>query len=423
MKFKLSRYIIPSVISMILVGAYTNIDGFFIGNAVGDPGLAAINIAWPIVALITAAGTGLGVGASVIINGLRGEGRMEAAERVKKSALLLLGVTGVLLSALTLATYRPLLILMGAADETLKYAEDYSCVVSAGALFQVLGSGLVVLLRNDEKAGRAMAYTVVGLVIHVLLDVLLVELGALGGVAIATVISQLAVAAFCLMSMKFDWKQKGKGELSRWREILKASLAPVGVNFVPSLVLFFTNMAALSSGGTAAVSAYAVMSYAVYTYDYVFQGVCDGVQPALSYYFGAQDERSARYAARCAAVILAVCAVLFALVTPALMAILPGLFDVSAEAASLIRSGLAIYAFSYLFKAAVKFECAYCYIAQRFSAANFLTYIDPLLLTPLSLLILPRLMGTDGLWWAMVVSQAVTALIGIALFRRRSPAA
>ena len=65
MQFKLSKYILPSVISMVLVGTYTNIDGFFIGNVTGDDGLAAINIVWPIVALITAIGTGIGVGGSV----------------------------------------------------------------------------------------------------------------------------------------------------------------------------------------------------------------------------------------------------------------------------------------------------------------------------------------------------------------------
>ena len=73
MKFKLSKYIIPSVISMVLVGSYTNIDGLFIGNITGDNGLAAINFAWPIVALITSVGTGIGVGGSVILSTLRGK--------------------------------------------------------------------------------------------------------------------------------------------------------------------------------------------------------------------------------------------------------------------------------------------------------------------------------------------------------------
>lgn len=53
MNFRLSKFVIPSVISMVLVGTYTNIDGFFIGNVTGDDGLTAINIVWPIVAFIT----------------------------------------------------------------------------------------------------------------------------------------------------------------------------------------------------------------------------------------------------------------------------------------------------------------------------------------------------------------------------------
>ena len=71
---KLSRYIIPSVISMVLVGTYTNIDGLFIGNVAGNPGLAAINFAWPIVAFITSLGTGIGIGGSVLLNRFRGRG-------------------------------------------------------------------------------------------------------------------------------------------------------------------------------------------------------------------------------------------------------------------------------------------------------------------------------------------------------------
>ena len=82
---KLSRYIIPSVISMVLVGTYTNIDGFFIGNSAGEDGLAAINIVWPIVEFITALGTGIGVGGSVILNNLRGANYNEEAERVKNA--------------------------------------------------------------------------------------------------------------------------------------------------------------------------------------------------------------------------------------------------------------------------------------------------------------------------------------------------
>ena len=90
MKFNLAKYIVPSVISMVLIGTYTNIDGFFIGNATGDNGLAAINFAWPIMAFATSIGTGIGVGGSVTVNTLRGKGLLDDVEKAKRTSLILL---------------------------------------------------------------------------------------------------------------------------------------------------------------------------------------------------------------------------------------------------------------------------------------------------------------------------------------------
>ena len=68
------KYVVPSMFTMLLSGFYTIVDGFFIGRAIGDVGLAAINIAWPITAVLLAMGTGIGTGGSVIMSTRRGEG-------------------------------------------------------------------------------------------------------------------------------------------------------------------------------------------------------------------------------------------------------------------------------------------------------------------------------------------------------------
>lgn len=56
------RFVIPSILSFALSGVYSIVDGFFVGNAIGDAGLSAVNIAYPLVALLQAVGTGIGVG-------------------------------------------------------------------------------------------------------------------------------------------------------------------------------------------------------------------------------------------------------------------------------------------------------------------------------------------------------------------------
>lgn len=410
---------------MVIVGTYTNIDGLFIGNRAGDDGLAAINIAWPIVAFITSLGSGLGVGAAVVINGLRGKNEYALAEKVKPAALWLPIAGGAAATIFCLLVYSPLLTLLGAEGIVKTYAENYSLVISLGAIFQVIGASAVVLLRNEGKTYSALIYTAIGLAVHVGLDFLTVKKFALYGVAAATVVSQAVVAALSLFSLLRRGDKSAKTpsaqECSDKEKsprfallVLKNSVAPFGLNFVPSMVLTFTNFFALKTGGTTAVGAYAVMSYVLYTYDYVFQGVCDGAQPVFSYYRGANDMREERNTLYKTIITMTALSVAFVALTPAAIIFLPDVFAVSAEAAQMLKTGFIIYAFAYPLKAAVKFICAYAYSTGKVALSNIITFLDPFLFTPLSLLVLAPT-GTSGIWAALPVSQLLTLIAAVVI--------
>jgi len=417
MNFKLSKYIIPSIISMVLVGTYTNIDGFFIGNVTGDDGLAAINIVWPIVAFITSLGTGIGVGGSVLLSKYKGENNETAAGEVRTTIINLLFFSGLITGAILMLLYKPLLILMGAEGWVLTYSVDYAEIVCAGAVFQILGSGLVAVLRNEQKTYFSMLCCIIGLIVHLVLDILLVERFKLSGVALSTVISQAVIMFLCLGALKYGTNKKTNRKYVM--PILKASTSPLGLNFVPSVVLLFTNYFALKAGGTAGVSAYAVMSYAVYTFDYIYQGVCDGVQPIISYCYGAKDKNGEMRALKSSAIILAVFTLLFIILTPALIVVMPELFAVSGVAEEMMKMGFIIYAASYPFKASVKFICSYYYACGRTTISNLLIYVDPLILTPLSLFVLANAVGMNGIWLSMTVSQLIVTLLGVLTFIRK----
>lgn len=426
MKFKLSSYVIPSIISMVLVGTYTNIDGFFIGNVAGDDGLASINIVWPIVAFITSLGTGLGIGGSVMLNSLRGTGDEQGAKKVKATLVFLLAVVGVLAGGVLFLTYEPLLKLMGATGQVLVYSCDYAKVVCLGAIFQILGSGLVALLRNEQKTYFSMVCCIVGLAVHILLDIFLVNEYKLLGVAISTVVSQAVIMVLCFIALREKNKlSTAEQPLAWWKKlfygvekkyvlpILGASTSPFGINFVPSIVLLLTNYFALEVGDTAGVSAYAVMSYAVYTFDYIYQGICDGVQPVLSYCYGAKDSDGEKKALKYSMNLLVWFTVAFILLTPALILVMPKLFAVSGTAQAMMTSGFILYAIAYPFKAVVKFVCSYYYAVGRTKPSNLLIYADPLLFTPLFLIVLPLFWGMDGIWLAMTFAQICVASLGL----------
>ncbi len=90
MRKKYIGYIFPSMLSFLLTGIYSIVDGIFVGRAMGDAGLAAINIAWPLVALIISLGTGIGMGAAVVVSLNMGAGNTQKAKRAEGNALTLL---------------------------------------------------------------------------------------------------------------------------------------------------------------------------------------------------------------------------------------------------------------------------------------------------------------------------------------------
>lgn len=80
------KYIVPTMITFTLGGVYSIIDGVFVGHAVGDAGLAGINVAFPLVAFIMAVGTGVGMGGGVISSIARGAGNEAKARRAMHHA-------------------------------------------------------------------------------------------------------------------------------------------------------------------------------------------------------------------------------------------------------------------------------------------------------------------------------------------------
>ena len=208
------RNVLPSVIAFAFSGVYSIVDGMFVGQGVGDAGLAAINVAWPVTALVQALGTGLGMAAAVVLSVCIG--RRDAAEehRALGSTAVLLLLAGVLSTALLALLYRPLLPLLGAEGSVLAYADSYTRVIVLGSLFQVLGTGLVPLLRTYDGADAAMCSMTAGFLTNVVLDALFISVFRWGtaGAAAATVIAQGVSAAGIAL---YGWRRVPLHRLER----------------------------------------------------------------------------------------------------------------------------------------------------------------------------------------------------------------
>ena len=77
---KFISYVVPSVMAFALSGVYTIVDGFFIGHSMGDAGLAAITIGFPVCALIQSIGTGIGLSGAIRFTILGAQNEMRRQE-------------------------------------------------------------------------------------------------------------------------------------------------------------------------------------------------------------------------------------------------------------------------------------------------------------------------------------------------------
>ena len=186
------KYVIPSVLSFALSGIYAIVDGFFVGHSVGDIGLSAINVAYPVSAILQAAGTGIGIGGAVFYSISMAEKKEERAEDFTAVTLWMLIICSVILTVLTLVFNTPILHLLGAEGELLSLGVEYNTVIALGAVLQILSTGLVPFIRNHGGPLYAMISMIAGFITNVVLDYLFVWVFGQGltGAALATILGQ-----------------------------------------------------------------------------------------------------------------------------------------------------------------------------------------------------------------------------------------
>ena len=199
---------VPAIIALTLTGLYSVIDGLFIGNAQGDNGLAAINIAWPVTALITAAGTGIGTGGSILYASFCGKKKQKAADSVLLQTQLLFLITGIALLLVLGICKDGLLSLFGAKGIIFRLAEQYTKVILLGSLFQVVGAGVIPLLRSTGMAVSAMVVTIIGMIINMTANAIFLFVFHMGirGTACGTVLAQSVV---CMAGLFLIAKKTG----------------------------------------------------------------------------------------------------------------------------------------------------------------------------------------------------------------------
>lgn len=167
---KFASYLIPSLIASVLMSMYAIVDGIFIGQKIGDVGLAAINITWPITSFLQSIGTAMGLAGGIYIQKLLARKEEKKASKIKLTTLLMVIILGIIVGLLFYAVRIPLLYTLGATEESFGYALNYLRVILIGSVFQMTGMTFIPLLKNSNKVKLAAAASLSSVFTNLILD-------------------------------------------------------------------------------------------------------------------------------------------------------------------------------------------------------------------------------------------------------------
>ncbi len=418
---KFLKAVLPSMLSQMLNAFFIIVDGFFIGGAMGDKGLAAINVAWPIVAVIMSTGMGLGTGGAVLTAISRGKGDFETAARVRGNTLISLAISSAVLTVVFWLTYPVLLPFLGAVGELSDLTTEYIRVVILLGTIEVFSAGLMPLLRGSGKPVSAMIVMVQGLLMNIFLDWLFVWVWHWGmfGAAIATLLSQLSgipVALFLLFRNKEMPPLNPKDFILRFdllKKMVGLGISPFGLSVSVSAVILLNNRQALRYGGEEAVAVYAILSYIFGSLHPLLSGIGEGAQPLISYCHGAHDRKGMIFLRRAAFVMVLLCAAGLGIGSWLARGQVGSLFGAGEIAQRGAAEGMLWYSLCLPFFGISRICSSYFCATAQAKMANILAFTEPLVVQPLFLFVLPLFFGVQGIWAAVFAAYLVLAAAGL----------
>lgn len=418
------KYVIPSVLSFALSGIYTIVDGFFVGNSIGDLGLSAVNIAYPIVAVIQAVGTGIGMGGAIYYSINKAEKKDAEARTYTAGALWLLIILSLALTFSIFFLNGSLLRLLGARGQLLSLGEEYIAVIALGAALQVIGTGLVPFIRNHGGSVYAMVSMIAGFVTNIILDYVFVWVLEQGvaGAAWATIIGQgvtmLIALVYLLRKKQFTLRIPFSKMGAVSASVIQIGIAPFGLAMSPNISLIIINRFSVSYGGEPAIATYACIAYVICIIYLILQGVGDGSQPLISQCYGEKNWADLKYVRKLAygfAFVLSVVGCIIMYVTRGSLGIL---FGASSEVNMEIARIMPVFLVSVPFVAVLRITTASFYATEKSAFSYILTFIEPLFMLVLMLILPPLFGGQIMIWWSTVWARILSALLALVLKRR-----
>ncbi len=417
---------VPSVVAQLINVLYNIVDRIYIGRIpeVGHLALTGVGVTFPILTLISAFSSFVGAGGAPLAAISLGKGEHKRAEQILGNSFSMLLIFSVALTMIFQLSKEPLLYMFGASEHTIGYAVDYITIYLWGTIFVQIALGLNLFITSQGQARIAMLSVLIGAVINIILDPICIFVLDMGvqGAAIATVFSQAVSAAWVLhflYSKKSSIRirscyMKLSGKIVK--SISMLGVSPFIMSATESAISIVLNHGLQTYGGDLYVGSMTILQSVMQLLSIPIGGFTQGVQPIISYNFGAEKFDRVKKTAKLLISFTFLLSFSFTLLTLLFPGAFGALFTSQTELLDLVEKVMPIYMFGMLIFG-LQNGCQSIFLGLgQAKISIFLALLRKVfLLIPLAI-ILPRFFGVMGIYYSEPIADITSATTAIILF-------
>lgn len=417
----LLRYSLPAIIGMMVNGLYNVVDRIFIGNmpGVGPLAITGLGVTMPVMTIILAFGMLIGIGAATNISIKLGQGKKDEAEKLIGNSITLSVIVGLIIMAIGLLFGDQILKVFGASEDSLQYAKAYINIILIGTVFNLIGFVFNSTIRGDGNPKLSAKIMVVGCLLNIILDavfIFVVNMG-IGGAALATIISQFITAIWGL-----SYYIKGKSNLKLNKSNLKLDkslvytiivigAAPFAMQIAASGVQVISNNALRTYGGDLAIGAMATINSIIMMVGLPIVGISQGAQPIIGFNYGCKKYDRVEQTLKLATIASTIGLTIGWVVVQLYPEPIVSMFNKDSELLNISVDGIRKYLFMMPLIGMSMIGSNYIQSIGNAKQSMFLGLLRQVILLVPMMLILPKFLGLDGVWFSQPVADVISFII------------
>lgn len=422
----LLKFVLPSMLMMVVTSLYTMTGSIYVGNFVNQNAMAAINIVAPLFGVVIATSVMFATGSNAIIAKNLGEGNtLEAKEKL--SYLFIIAIlTGIVMSLLTNIFMDPILKFLGSTPELNAYAKIYLRTLSISFPFiflQIFGQYYTVTIG---KPSLGLVFSIISIVSNIFLThILIVYLGVgIVGAAIGFGSSFIipGIIFTILLAIKKDWSLhfvKPKKYPNFIKDVCFNGSSEMVTNLAISIVTMTLNLLMGRLHGENGIAAVTVIVSLQFFLNSMYIGFGAGVAPIFSFAQGTNNRTQTKSVFKTSIVFVGGSSIILVVLCFLFKRDIVSIFiNSSSPAYKLAINAFSIFSIGYLFAGMNIFASVFFTSVSNGKMSALISFLRTFAFILGMLTILPRLMGTMGIWLSIPVAELLAIGVSLTLLKK-----